>query len=119
LEGRRVNAVFVELPAFERHRATYFDDEGLSRLQRVLMEHPEAGAVIAGTGGLRKIRVPDERRSRGSRSGLRVVYYWWSAGLQFWLFTVYGKDEMSDLTPAQKRALKALIKHELEARRRT
>jgi len=46
-----------------------------------------------------------------------VIYYWWTSGLQFWLFTLYDKDEMSDLTAQQRKALKAMIKAELEARR--
>ncbi len=46
-----------------------------------------------------------------------MIYYWWQAGLQFWLFTIYAKDEMSDLTAAQREALKRMIKAELEARR--
>jgi len=47
-----------------------------------------------------------------------VIYYWWDAGLQFWLFTIYDKDEMSDLTKAQRETLKQMIKTELEARRK-
>ena len=46
-----------------------------------------------------------------------MIYYWWGAGFQFWLFTLYDKDEMADLTPQQRKALKAMIKAELEARR--
>ena len=46
-----------------------------------------------------------------------MIYYWWVTGLQFWLFTLYDKDEMADLTPQQRKALKAMIKAELEARR--
>ena len=64
-----MKAVFVELPAFERHRASYFDDECFSMLQQALMDNPEAGDVIAGTGGLRKIRVADVRRRKGRRAG--------------------------------------------------
>jgi len=48
-----------------------------------------------------------------------VIYYWWDAGFQFWLFTLYDKDEMADLTPQQRKALKAMIKAELEARRKS
>ena len=55
---------------------------------------------------------------KGKRGGLRVIYYWWDAGLQFWLFTIYDKDEMSDLSKAQRETLKQMIKHELEARRK-
>jgi hypothetical protein len=82
------------------------------------MLNPEAGALIPGTGGLRKLRFEDERRGRGKRGGLRVIYYWWDVGSQFWLFTVYDKDEMSDLTKAQRETLKQMIKHELKARRK-
>ncbi len=113
-----VKAVFVELPPFERHRADYLDDEALLKLQRLLMLNPEVGDVIPGTGGLRKLRFADERRGKGKRGGLRVIYYWWDAGSQFWLFTIYDKDEMSDLTASQRKALKEMIKHELEARRK-
>jgi len=113
-----VKAVFVELPAFERHRADYLDDDAFRRLQSLLMVHPEAGDLIPGTGGLRKLRFADERRGKGKRGGLRVIYYWWDAGSQFWLFTVYDKDEMADLTSAQRKDLKEMIKKELEARRK-
>ena len=70
------------------------------------------------TGGLRKVRFADARRDKGKRGGLRVIYYWWVAGLQIWLFTLYNKDDLSDLTPQQRKALKAMIKAELEARRK-
>jgi hypothetical protein len=114
-----MKATFVELPAFERHRAKYLDDAGFSELQSELMRNPEAGDVIEGTGGLRKLRFMDKRRGKGKRAGLRVIFYWWSAGMQFWLFTLFDKDEMSDLTAEQRKALKAMIKVELEARRRS
>jgi len=112
-----VRAVFVELPAFERYRADYLDDDGFRSLQNLLMKHPEAGDLIPDTGGLRKLRYADARRGKGKRGGLRVIYYWWFPGLQFWLFTLYDKDEMPDLTPQQRKAFKAMIKVELEARR--
>jgi hypothetical protein len=114
-----MKATFVELPAFERHRAKYLDDAGFSELQSELMRNPEAGDVIEGTGGLRKMRFMDKRRGKGKRGGLRVIFYWWSAGMQFWLFTLFDKDEMSDLTAEQRKALKAMIKVELEARRKS
>jgi len=113
-----VKAVFVELPPFERNRSDYLDDDGLTRLQQLLMLNPEAGALISGTGGLRKLRFADERRGKGKRGGLRVIYYWSDAELQFWLFTIYDKDEMSDLTKAQREMLRQMIKNELEVRRK-
>ncbi len=114
-----MQAVFIELPAFERSRESYLDDGGFSRLQEALMANPEAGEVIPGTGGLRKVRFSDARRSKGKRGGLRVIYYYWTGGAEFWLFTLYDKDEMADLTPKQREALKERIKDELKARRKT
>lgn len=61
-----MKAVFVELPPFERYRADYLDDDAFLRLQRLLMANPEAGAVISGAGGLRKLRFVDEGVGKGS-----------------------------------------------------
>ena len=112
-----MKAVFVELPAFDRHRAEYLDDDNFRSLQNLLMRNPLAGDLMPDTGGLRKLRYADTRRGKGKRGGLRIIYYWWVPGFQFWLFTLYDKDEMTDLTPQQRKALKAMIKAELEARR--
>lgn len=112
-----MKAVFVELPAFERHRSDYLNEAAFRHLQDALMQDPEAGDVVKDGGGLRKMRFADSRRGKGKRGGLRVVYYWWSAGMQFWLFTLFGKDELADLTPKQRKAFKALLKAELESRR--
>jgi hypothetical protein len=111
-----MTALFVELPPFERYRAEYLDDEAFRTLQLLLIQQPEAGAVIQGTGGLRKVRFADERRQKGKRGGIRVIYYWWLGGAQFWLFTLYGKDVQDDLSATQKKALKRLLDAELEAR---
>ena len=82
----------------------------------VSVKNPEAGDVIEGTGGLRKVRFVDERLNKGKRGGLRVIYYWWSGGTQFWLFTLYGKHEQNDLTPQHKKALKHMLDREIKAR---
>lgn len=113
-----MQATFIELPAFERHREDYLDDNGFRALQNLLMKHPETGDPIPDTGGLRKLRFRDVRRGKGKRGGLRVIYYWWNSGFQFWLFTLYDKDEMADLTTKQRGTLKTMIKAELEMRRK-
>jgi hypothetical protein len=109
-----MRATFVELPPFMRHRDEYLDDLAL---QLELMRNPDAGDVIAGTGGLRKLRFADRTRGKGKRGGLRVVYYWRAAADQFWLFTLYDKDEAADLTVGERKALCAMLNRELEARR--
>ena len=112
-----MEAIFIELPPFERHRQSYLNDESFREFQQMLMKNSKAGDVIEGTGGLRKVRYADEKRGKGKRGGLRVIYYWWQPGKQFWLFTVYNKDEMDDLTAAQRKTLKELLKQESDARR--
>jgi len=111
-----MKALFAELPAFARYRADYLDDTGFRARQATLMANPAAGDVIEGTGGLRKVRHADKRRGKGKRGGLRVIYYWWNGGDQFWLFTLYDKDEMSDLNAQDRQALNAMLKRELNAR---
>ena len=56
-----MKAVFIELPAFERYRADHLDDAAFAGLPQVLMKNPEAGEVIEGTGGPRKMRFADAR----------------------------------------------------------
>lgn len=57
--------VFYELPAFEKRREYYLDDEAFKALQNELIANPKAGAIIQGTGGLRKLRFADETRGQG------------------------------------------------------
>lgn len=113
---QNMDALFIELPAFQKHRSDYLDDDLFHRFQQQLLQNPQAGDVVEGTGGLRKIRVVDERRNKGKRGGLRVIYYWWSGFDQSWLFTLYGKNEQDDLTPPQKKLLKELLYREINAR---
>lgn len=111
------SAVFIELPAFGRHRSDYLDDDAYRTLQNTLLSNPEAGDVIKDTGGLRKMRFADARRGKGKRGGLRVIYYLWTGGPQFWLFTLYDKDEIPDLTAKERRAFADALKAELEKAR--
>lgn len=110
--------VFVELPPFERIREDYLDDDEYAKLQIELMKNPNAGDAIQGTGGLRKLRYGDKKRGKGKRGGLRIIFYFWIGGPEFWLFTVYDKDEVEDLTQDQKTQLARFIKAELAARAR-
>ena len=109
--------VFFETPQFSRHLPDYLSDESYRKLQRTLLENPEFGKVMPGTGGFRKVRWEDTRRGKGKRGGLRVIYYYLTADNQIWFFTLYDKDEMADLTPSEKKVLKQAIQRELDARR--
>jgi hypothetical protein len=107
---------FFEAPAFTRYLPRYLSDDEFAVLQQFLATNPEAGDVMPGTGGFRKLRWGDERRGKGRRGGLRIVYYVLMADQQIWLFTLFGKNEAADLTAQQKRQLRVAIEAELQAR---
>ncbi len=108
--------VFVEMPVFQRHREEYLSDESYRRFQALLIANPESGALIRHSGGLRKLRFEDARRGKGRRGGLRIIYYFWTGGSEIWLFTVYGKDEMADLSDSERNELRRMLGNELHAR---
>ena len=107
---------FVEAPPFTRHLPEYLNEDGYRELQARLAANPELGDLIPGTGGFRKMRWADARRGKGRRGGLRIIYYHFPSDRQIWLMTLYAKDEASDLTSQQKKALKVSIETELAAR---
>lgn len=112
-----MRAVFVELPAFARYRSQYLTDEEFSSLQQELLNNPGSGVVMRGTGGLRKIRFTHALRGKGKRGGLRIIYFWWEQVDQFWLFTLYAKGDVDDLTHDDCLQLRQLLHNELELRR--
>lgn len=107
---------FIEAPAFTRYLPAYLTDDDYRRLQEALRTNPDAGAVMPQTGGFRKMRWADPRRGKGTRGGLRIIYFHFVEDAQIWLMTLYGKDEVEELTAAQKRALKAAIDAERPVR---
>jgi len=102
-----MKSVFVESTLFEKYRSEYISDEEFRLFQAELMSNPKQGDVIQGTGGLRKIRVAS--KAKGKRGGSRVIYYFLDERRRFYLLTIYGKNEMSDLTTGQKKQLKAFM----------
>ena len=107
---------FIEAPAFTRHLANYLIDDDYREFQAQLGANPDLGDLMPGTGGFRKLRWADARRGKGRRGGLRIIYYHFKSDRQIWLMTLYDKNEASDLTAKEKKALKASIENELSAR---
>ena len=99
---------FKEVPAFtEKWKSLGLTDEDLRALQRVLLKNPKLGDTIAGTGGLRKIRIPID--DIGKRSGCRVIYIDIEVKECIYLLNVYAKNEKTDLTTQEKKLLKKLV----------
>jgi len=93
------------------------DDEGFRELQRGLARYPEAGDLIPGAGGIRKLRWKDPRRGKGKRGGLRIVYYVFLSDEEIWLLTLYDKDEAADLSEDERRQLRRAMEAERAARK--
>lgn len=96
--------VFVETPIFTKRIQQYLDDDEYVELQKHLAARPDAGDIIRGSGGIRKLRWAGS--GRGKRGGLRVIYFWWVAKDRISLLLAYPKNEMDDLTADQLKRLK-------------
>lgn len=105
---------FRETELFTRAVTTLLADDEYAKLQGALIVNPEAGDVVKETGGLRKLRWSQERRGKGKRSGVRVIYYWYAAGSLIYMLVAYSKDERDDLSVAQKKALATLVRQEFK-----
>ena len=95
---------FIELSSFEAVRDKYLDDDELAQLQWHLAAHTDAGDVIPGSGGCRKIRWA--LKGRGKCSGARVICFLRLLSGQIVLVTMYGKNVRENVDPALLRRLK-------------
>jgi len=81
---------FVETKLFTRLVQEYLSDDEYIKLQQALVANPEAGAIIPGSGGIRKLRWGVA--GRGKRGGIRVIYFLRTRQGQIWMLTLYPKN---------------------------
>jgi hypothetical protein len=98
--------VFIETPIFTADVCALLSDEEYAALQQHLVAQPNAGAVVAGIGGLRKIRW--SVAGKGKRGGTRVIYYHVVAQAQIRMILLYRKGINDDLTPKEKTILRKI-----------
>lgn len=96
----------VRLPSFERSAKNLISEEENRWINVALAEHPETGAVIPGTGGVRKIRMA--LAGRGKRGGARVIYYYRGASERVFLILAYAKNVKENLTGAERQHMQRL-----------
>ncbi len=96
---------FVESKVFNRRVREL---ELLTAIQADLIENPERGGLVQGTGGARKARVADPYQRRGKSGSYRYLYLYLPHVGRIHLLYLYGKDEQDDLSPQQKRILREL-----------
>ena len=96
---------FEEDPDFTEKALRLIGDEGIFELQLFLCMQPDAGDIIPGSGGCRKLRWA--AKGRGKRGGARVVYYWITEDHRILVLDLHAKNESENLTPAQLKNLKS------------
>jgi hypothetical protein len=101
---------FVQLPRFAARWAKLrLTDEDLQALEQILLRNPDAGAVVGGTGGLRKVRFAPPSRHVGKSGAFRVGYIYFRSADAVYLLAIYPKNEKANLTPAEKAEARKLI----------
>lgn len=104
--------VIRETSVFTTQVDRLLDAESYRLLQLRLVADPEAGELIRGTGGLRKIRW--QGSGRGKRGGIRAIYYWAGQDGVLLMLLAYPKNERDDLSAEQRKVLSALVKEEFK-----
>ena len=104
--------LFIETRVFTRELHSFMSDDDYRALQSALLLRPEAGAVIPGGSGLRKLRWAFA--GTGKRGGLRTIYYWHKPGECIYMLLIYRKSRQEDLTQEQLKILRKLVKENLK-----
>lgn len=99
---------FIETPTFTRQLQLLMSDDEYARQQHKLKENPEAGGLVVGGGGIRKLRVP--LTGKGKSGGARFIYYWLKDDAQIYMLLAYPKSVKDDLTAAETAILRQLVK---------
>ena len=100
---------FVYTSKFDREwKALGLTEEDLIPLETFLLENPDAGVIMEGTGGIRKLRwsLPDKEKS----SGIRVLYLDFIVSERICMFDLFPKDVKDNLSPSEKKAIKRIVK---------
>ena len=99
--------VIIETSIFTKLIKQLMSDEQYRELQEALVNRPDLGNLIQGSGGLRKVRWKLE--ATGKSGGIRVIYYWVVNDDQLRMLYVYPKGKQENLTSEQLAALKAVV----------
>lgn len=106
----------VELPEFIRRTHGLLSASEIQLLVNYLAEFPQAGDLMQGTGGVRKLRWA--REGKGKSGGVRVIYYFHSELIPLYLLTLFAKNERANLSMAERNELAQLVKQLIEVSRR-
>jgi mRNA-degrading endonuclease RelE of RelBE toxin-antitoxin system len=98
----------AELPEYIKRADSLLKESERKDVIDYLSEHPKAGTLIEGTGGIRKLRW--SKGNKGKSGGVRVIYYYHDERIPLYLLTMFGKNEQANLTKADRNSLSKLVK---------
>lgn len=98
----------AETPEYIRRADKLLSHEERHDVIKYLAEHPKAGDLMEGTGGVRKLRW--SRGSSGKSGGVRVIYYFHSELMPLYLLSLFAKNERSNLSKTERNELGDLIR---------
>ena len=97
----------AETLLFLRQAAALWGEDEHAVFVDFIAANPEAGDVIADTGGIRKVRW--RRPGSGKRGGVRVIYFYHDDAMPLYLLLVYAKAQRENWTQDEKRRARDLI----------
>ncbi|MEW5939388.1 MAG: type II toxin-antitoxin system RelE/ParE family toxin, partial [Chloroflexota bacterium] len=100
---------FIEATAFTKRVYDYLSEEEYIGFQSHLLQYPEAGKIVPGSGGVRKVRW--KMSGRGKSGGVRVIYYFKKQDDEIWLLTIYSKSEVENIPAHVLRQIAKEIEH--------
>jgi hypothetical protein len=89
----------VELEVFVRAVSKLLEPEEIANVITYLAFNPDAGDLMKGTGGFRKLRWA--RAGKGKSGGVRVIYFLYNENFPLFLYTAYAKNDRANLTKAE------------------
>jgi mRNA-degrading endonuclease RelE of RelBE toxin-antitoxin system len=102
--------IFIETSIFTKVLPNYLSDDDYRGLQSYLLQKPDAGDIVRGSGGVRKVRWATS--GKGKSGGVRAIYYWKKSEHEIWMLTMYSKSERSTIASHILKQIAEAIDHE-------
>ena len=101
-------STITELPEYIKRADSLLSESERKSVIDYLAEHPKAGNVMEGTGGIRKLRWG--KGNKGKSGGVRIIYYYHDTRIPLYILTMFGKNEQANLSQADRNALSKLVR---------
>lgn len=109
LVDRAPEITVLQLPKFKAEATKLIGADGIEEVAVYLIDHADAGDVIQGAGGVRKLRWA--AKGKGKRGGVRIIYVYVVIAARIYLLRCYAKNVKTDLTADEKKELRQITAH--------